>query len=190
MAKINNPLRPLLDRASEAWNALSLRERRMIGLLTAAFLATVVVLSFVSVRKNIAARESSIAQKQTTMEQVGLLANSFREAEAARLRIESRIKGQPVRLFSYLEDLAKKQNLAVGDMQDRGTDNVGEGITRSTVEVNFARIDLPSLTAFMNEIEKSQHLVKVEKFRLRGRNDDPNLLDASLTVSTYQLSES
>lgn len=55
------------------------------------------------------------------------------------------------------------------------------------MEVNFARIDLHKLTAFVNEIEKSQHLVKVEKLRLRTRNDDPNLLDASLTVSTYQL---
>jgi hypothetical protein len=75
-------------------------------------------------------------------------------------------------------------------MQDRGNDSLGEGITRSTVEVSFAKIDLRSLTRFLNEIEKSQQLVKVEKLRVRSRNDDPDTLDAQITISTYSLARS
>ncbi|WP_373045547.1 type II secretion system protein GspM [Vulgatibacter sp.] len=189
MARISLPFKDQFERLSAAWASLSHRERRMLGLMAAAAAVFVVALGFTSLRKNINTREAAIATKTQSMEQVVQLAEGYREAEQARQRIEARIKGTPVRLFSYLEELAKKQELSLGDMQDRGTDSVGDGISRSTVEVSFARIDLRSLTGFLNEIEKSQQLVKVEKLRVRGRSDDPNALDAAVTVSTYSLSK-
>jgi type II secretory pathway component PulM len=189
MAKFSLPFQSQFERVGAAWQSLSLRERRMLALMAAAAVLFVVALGLTSVRKSIAARESAIAYKTETLQRVGVLANGYREAEVARQRIESRIKGTPVRLFTYLEDLAKKENIELGDMQDRGSDAAGEGITRSTVEVSFARIDLKSLTGFLNAIEKSQQLVKVEKLRVRGRSDDSNTLDANVTVSTYSLSK-
>jgi type II secretory pathway component PulM len=189
MAKISLPFRSQFERLGAAWASLSHRERRMLGLMALAAVLFVAALGFTSMRRAINAHESSIAYKRSTMERVAVLAEGYREAEVARQRIESRIKGTPVRLFSYLEDLAKKQNIELGDMQDRGSDSAGEGITRSTVEVSFARIDLRSLTGFLNAIEKSQQLVKVEKLRMRGRSDDPNSLDATITVSTYSLAK-
>ncbi len=190
MAKLTLPFQDAFGKVGEAWASLSVRERKLISLLLAAFLVAAIALAFLSARRAIVARESSLADKRMQMTKVELLASGYAQAEAARARIEARIKGTPVRLFSYLEDLGKKQGVTIGDMQDRGTTEAGEGVQRATVEVNFARIDLLKLTAFINEIEKSTHLVKVEKLRLRTRNDDPNLLDASLTVSTYQLAKS
>ena len=188
MAKL--PFRDTVGKAGEAWAGLSQRERRMISLLVSAVLGAVLVLGLVSVRRSMAAREVAIEEKRTMMTKVAILAAGYEEAEAARGRIEARIKGPPVRLFSYLEELAKKQSVPIGDMQDRGNTAAGDGVQRSTVEINFARIDILKLSSFVNEIEKSPHLVKVEKLRIRGRNDDPNLLDASVTVSTYQLTQS
>jgi general secretion pathway protein M len=189
MAKLTLPFQDVFGKVGEAWASLSDRERRMLSLLFTAFVVTAVVLAFLSANRAVKARETSLAEKRMAMTKVEILASGYAQAEAARNRIEARMKGQPVRLFSYLEDLGKKQGVTIGDMQDRGNTAAGEGVERSTVEVNFARIDLHKLTAFVNEIEKSTHLVKVEKLRLRTRNDDPNLLDATLTVSTYQLAE-
>lgn len=188
MAKL--PFQSAIDRARESWVALSLRERRMLTTLFAALVVAVVAMGFGSMRKDIAARHARIADKQMQIQKVAVLAAGYRDAEMARSRIESRIRGTPVRLFSYLEDISKRQNLALGDMQDRGTDPAGDGIQRSTVELSFAQIDLRKLTDFLNEIEKSPHLVKVEKLRVRHRNDNPDLLDVNLTVSTYQLGQS
>lgn len=190
MARISMPFASLFEQAGTAWSGLSQRERRLLGMMAAAFAIFIVFLGFNGLRKSMASHEASLEHKRMSMERVTALANTYREAEAARSRIEARIKGNPVRLFSYLEDIAKKRDITLGDMQDRGSDSVGEGISRSTVEVSFARIDLRSLTAFLNEIEKSQQLVKVEKLRVRGRTDDPNLLDAQVTVSTYSLAKS
>jgi general secretion pathway protein M len=187
VGKIDDAIAPLRDRFNETWGGLSQRERRIIGLMIAAFLAVVVVLTFTSARRTLAQHELALENKRLGMERIAQLAQTYRQAQTARERIEARIRGNPVRLFSYLEELAKRKDVVLGDMQDRGTDDVSEGVQRSTVEVSFARIDLRSLTGFLNEIEKSPHLVKVEKLRFRGRNDDPNLLDATVTVSTYQL---
>lgn len=187
---MKNPLQPLFESIAHGWAGLSLRERRMLALMFAAFVVTVGALVFGSIQKDISARKSRIAEKEMQIQKVALLAAGYREAEVERSRIEARIRGTPVRLFSYLEDISKRQNLGIGDMQDRGTDPAGDGIHRSTVEVSFASIDLESLTNFLNEIEKNPRLVKVEKLRIRHRNDDPNLLDANLTVSTYQLTQS
>ncbi|AKU91330.1 type II secretion system protein GspM [Vulgatibacter incomptus] len=184
------PFQSAIDKATQSWSSLSLRERRMLALLFSAFVVTVLFMGFASMRKSMAQHDESIAEKRLQLQKVAVLAAGFREAELARTRIESRIRGTPVRLFSYLEDIAKKQSLAIGDMQDRGSDSAGDGIQRSTVEVSFAQIDLKSLINFLNEIEKSPHLVKIEKLRVRHRNDNPDLLDANFTVSTYQLTQS
>lgn len=189
MAKLTLPFQDAFGKVGEAWASLSDRERRMLSLLFGAFLVTAIALGFLSAHRAVTTHRNGLAEKRMAMTKVEILASGYSQAEAARKRIEARMKGPPVRLFSYLEDLGKKQGVTIGDMQDRGNSAAGEGVERSTVEVSFARIDLLKLTAFINEIEKSKHLVKVEKLRFRTRNDDPNLLDASLTVSTYQLAE-
>lgn len=74
-------------------------------------------------------------------------------------------------------------------MQDRGTDT-RDGVVRSTVEVSFAAVELQPLLRFVNEIEKNPRWVKVERIRIRRRNDDPDRLDVTLTVSTYSLATS
>jgi len=182
-------LQDLADRLSAAWSGLTERERRLVSILGVALVLTVVALGLTSFRKSIEQREQAIAQKQIAIQEVAKLSATYRQAEALRNQIENRLRGTPVRLFSYLEDTAKKQNVAIGDMQDRGSDN-RDGVVRSTVEVSFAAVELRPLLRFVNEIEKSPRWVKVERIRVRRRNDDPDRLDVTLTVSTYHLATS
>lgn len=189
MNKIVLSIQGLFERISHSWSGLSDRERRLVSLLGLALVLTVVALGITSFRKGLAAREAIVEQKSASLERVVELSSGYRDAQAARSRVESRLKGSPIRLFSYLEDIAKKQAVAIGDMQDRGTETT-DGLVKSTVEVSFARTELKPFVRFLNEIEKNPRLVKVEKLRIRHRNDDPQLLDINLTVSTYHLSES
>lgn len=189
MNRILLPFQNLIERASQLWASLTERERRLVSILSVAMLVTVVALGVTSFRKSLAHSHEVVENKRIALERVASLSAGFREAEAARNRIESRLRGSPVRLFSYLEEIATRQNLAIGDMQDRGTDNQ-DGLVRSSVELSFARISLRPLVEFLNEIERNPRLVKIEKLRIRHRNDDPELLDVNLTVSTYHLSES
>lgn len=190
MGRFIAPLRELIQRGLQAWASLSQRERRMVSLLFVAFVLTGAILGIGSVRKNLASRSEVVAAKELAMQRVLILSSGFQEAEAARKQMEGRLRGNPVRLFSYLEDVARKQKVTIGDMQDRGNDNQGEGVVRSTVEATFSQMNLRSLVRFLNEIERNPRLVKIERVRIRPRSDDPEALDVTLTVSTYHLAES
>lgn len=179
----------LVDRLSGVWTGFTDRERKLVSLLGIALVLTVVALGITSFRTSLESKREAIAQKELIIQEVAKLSATYRQAEAVRNQIESRLRGAPVRLFSYLEETAKKQNMDIGDMQDRGNDT-RDGVVRSTVEVSFASIELKPLLRFINEIEKSPRVVKVEKLRIRHRNDDPDRLDVSLTVSTYNLANS
>lgn len=182
-------LQDLADRLSAAWSGLTERERKLVSLLGIALVLTIVALGLTSFRKSLEAKEQAIAYKEMAIQEVAKLAATYRQAEAQRNRIETRLRGAPVKLFSYLEETAKKQNVTIGDMQDRGTDT-RDGVVRSTVEVSFAAVELQPLLRFVNEIEKNPRWVKVERIRIRRRNDDPDRLDVTLTVSTYSLATS
>lgn len=176
----------LLDRLSGVWSGFTDRERKLVSLLGVAMVLTFVALGITSFRKSLETRRAMIAQKETIIQEVAKLSATYRQAETLRNQIENRLRGTPVRLFSYLEETAKKQNIEIGDMRDRGNDS-SDGVVRSTVELSFAAIELKPLLRFVNEIEKSPRVVKVEKIRIRHRNDDPERLDVNLTISTYHL---
>lgn len=182
-------LHDAIDRLGGFWAGLTARERKLVSLLGVAFVITVIALGISSFRNSLEARRQAIAHKEMAIEQVAALAATYRQAEAVRNQIEGRLRGTPVRLLSYLEETANKQNVTIGNMQDRGNDT-RDGVVRSTVEVSFAAIELPPLIRFVNEIEKSPRVVKVERLRIRHRNDDPERLDVLLTVSTYHLANS
>lgn len=182
-------LTDLVDRLSGTWTGLTERERKLVSLLGVALILTVVALGISSFRNALEARRDAIAYKEMVIEEVAKLSATYRQAEAVRNQIENRLRGAPVRLFSYMEETAKKQNVTIGDMQDRGSDT-HDGVVRSTVELRFLSIELQPLVRFVNEIEKNPRVVKVEKLRIRQRGDDEEKLDVNLTVSTYHLANS
>jgi hypothetical protein len=73
-------------------------------------------------------------------------------------------------------------------MTDKGSQPLNETkITESSVEVTFTRIKLEKLIKFLSGVESGSGLVKVTRMQIRPRSDEP-VLDASLVITTYQLS--
>lgn len=182
-------LQDLSDRLASAWSGLTDRERKLVALLGVALVLTVIALGIGSFSNALEAKRQAIARKEIAIQEVARLAATYRQAEAVRNQIETRLRGTPVRLFSYLEETAKNQNVTIGNMQDRGSDT-RDGLVRSTVEVSFPSIELQPLVRFVNEIEKNPRVVKVERVRIRQRRDEPERLEVTLTISTYHLSNS
>jgi general secretion pathway protein M len=182
-------LRRFLADVSQYLNGLSRRERRLLGagIFAVALFATTLVV--VGTTRAISSRGARIEDKLKQLEQIVQLSAGFRQAEAERSAIEGRLKGPPLRLFSYMEDQAKKLNVEIGAMNDRGTSqpDKNDPLTESVVEVNLPRINVEKLARFLDDIERNQKVVKVKKLRLRRRGDDKEMLDVSVTVATYQI---
>lgn len=183
------PLRKL--RADlEAWfSRLAPRERVMVSAAAAAVAAFVLFLVFTSVQHRIAAREASIDRKTQVIAQVGKLAQGYRQVQAERAQLEAKLKGPPLQLMSFVAQTGQRLGIEVNDLRPGtpGATGATDKVVEDTVEVNLAKLDLPRLAALLQELERGPGVVKVRRLALRTRSDDPNAVDATIVIATYQL---
>jgi general secretion pathway protein M len=162
---------------------LSPRERVMVSAALAAVAAFFLFLVVTGVSRSISARERRIEGKTEMLSQIGKLTRGYRQAE--RQSMDARLKGPPVQLMSFVSQTGAQAGVEVNDLRP-GTPSTAEGLTEESVEVNLARIDLPRLARLVDALERGPGVVKVRKLRIATRNDDPNLVDVTLQVSTWQ----
>jgi len=172
----------------EAWaSRLSPRERVLV---TAAGLAIVLFVVFMvsfKLQAGVRAREARIEEKTQALSQVGTLAAGYRQVQAERTAMESRLKGQPVQLMSHVSQAGSALGIEVTDLRPSGAAAEVDGVTEETVEVNLPRIELAQLSRLLAGLERSPGLVKVRRVRIATRTDDPKLVDATVVVATYHM---
>jgi general secretion pathway protein M len=174
----------------EAWFArLAPRERVMVSLAGVALAAFVLYIGFVKVQRGITARENSIDRKTQVLAQVGKLAQGYRAVQAERAQLEAKLKGPPLQLMSFVAQTGQKLGIEVNDLRPGAANpgSAGDPVVEDTVEVNLAKLDLPRLAALLQDLERGPGVVKVRRLALRGRNDDPAAVDATILVATYHL---
>jgi general secretion pathway protein M len=181
-------LRQLIADAAAALGRLSPRERSLVAIAGAALLTFVIAVFSLTVSRAIDSRERRIEAKRRQLEEVARLSVTFKQQETVRNELDRRLAQNKVKLFSYLEELGRKDNVSIGGMTDKGSQPLQEGtkITESSVEVTFTHIQLDKLVRFLTDIETGQGLVKVTRLQVRPRSDEP-VLDAWLVVTTYTL---
>jgi general secretion pathway protein M len=172
----------------EAWlGKLSPRERVMVSAAAAAVVIFVGWLVSLSIGRGLSAREQRIENKTRVLAQVSKLAEGYRQQQAQRQELESRLKGSPVQLLSYISQQGAQQQVDVADLRPTPSPTELEGLREDAVEVNLARVEFSRLARFLQALERGQGVVKVRRLRLTTRADDQNLVDATFTVSAYQL---
>ncbi len=172
----------------ETWfGQLSQRERLMVSAAGATIVLFVIFLVSASISRGIASREARIEDKTKILSQVGKLAEGYRRAQAEKQQLEGRLKGQQVPLLSHISQTGATLGIEVNDLRPSGQPQEANGIVEESVEVSLARIDLPKLSRFLQALEHGQGVVKIQRLRLSTRSDDPQLVDATLVVATFQL---
>ncbi|GEJ55602.1 hypothetical protein AMYX_03430 [Anaeromyxobacter diazotrophicus] len=151
----------------------------------------ILFLTFTKVQRGIAAREASVDRKTEVIAQVGKLAEGFRQAQAERAQLEAKLRGPPLQLMSFVAQTGQRLGIEVTDLRPGTPGAAGTGaanpVAEETVEVNLAKLELPKLAALLQELERGPGVVKVRRLALRTRTDDPNAVDATIVVATYQL---
>ncbi len=165
---------------------LSPRERVMVSAAAAAVVLFFFFLVATGVSRSISARERRIETKTQVLSQIGRLAQGYRQAQSERAALESRLRGQPIQLMSYVSQTGARLGIEVNDLRP-GTPGGNDSIVEESVEVNLARIDLPKLARLLDGLERGPGVVKVRRLRVTTRSDDPTLVDVTLLVATYQL---
>jgi len=177
-------IQELLENAEGFVQRATPRERWMLAGVAAGVVFMLVALISIGFSHAIHRRELAIAAKTKSLKEITQLAATYGERSRARQLLEQRLKTK-VALFTFIDDVSKRQHIEIGDMQDHGSNTGQDKITESTVELDLNKLTLDKLTDFLNALEHDAHLIKVKKIRLRGRIDDPNAVDASMTIAAY-----
>jgi general secretion pathway protein M len=179
-----NRLQDLLANVESYLQKLSPRERWMVAGMVGAALLLIAILTTLSFSHAVHRREVAIQNKLKALHDIGQLAGTYSERTRARQQLEQRLKAK-VALFTFIDDVSKKKHVDIGDMQDRGSNTGTDKVTEATIELTLNKVTLDRLTDFLNAIEHDPHLIRVKKIRLSGRIDDPNAVNASMTISAY-----
>lgn len=172
----------------ESWaGALSPRERVLVLAAVLSVAVFAIWLTSRAIGAGISAREARIEQKTKVLSQVGKLAEGYRRREAERKAVEGKLRGSPVALMSYISQTGATLGIPVNDLRPNATPSEAEGLREESVEVNLAKIELTRLASLLQALERGAGVVRVRRLRVTTRGDDPNLVDATLLVSTYQL---
>ena len=172
----------------EAWaSRLSPRERVLVTVAGVSIVLFVVFLVSFRLQSGVRAREGRIEEKTRALAQVGSLAAGYRQVQAERTAMESRLKGPPVQLMSHVSQAGSALGIEVTDLRPSGVPGDLDGVTEESVEVNLPRIELAQLSRLLLGLERSPGLVKVRRVRVSTRTDDPKLVDATVVVATYHM---
>ena len=185
------PASPLFARAQQAFARLSEREKRLVMVTTSVALVLIVLAGTTLVGSALEKRQKRVTMRRDEIVQLDGLREQYQDAVQSEERSKRRITSNTASLFSLLQKSAGEVGLSLNDLNERRNpvkDN--PDITEVTVDVNLKEITVDKLDTLLEKIEgrRPDGVIKVTKMKVKTRFDNPELLEASMTVSTWRSS--
>jgi hypothetical protein len=179
-------MRAWLARLRTLFANLSPRERvlvSLVGVLAAGLLALALVFQLLAVGDRIDARRAAAEQ------QLDVMARLRREFDDVNIRlrsVEERIQsGQHGNLRTTLESLAQRASVKVESMEPQASPT-HDRYRETKVEVGLREVTLAQAVSYLHEIELTPQPLSVKALRIRTRQEKPEFLDVTFTVSSFE----
>ena len=180
---------PAASRIAGALQKMTERERRLVFVTAGVAAVLVVVAAGWVISGAIDKREKQIQNHKDEIAPLEALHADYDAAVARSKAAETRIKSAAsTSLFSLLQKSAGEVGLPLSDLNERRLPIKDSELTEVTVDVTLKEITVDKLVTLLEKIEgrSSGGVVKVQKLKVKTRFDNPEVLEASLTVSTWK----
>jgi general secretion pathway protein M len=165
---------------------LSPRERILVscvGLLAAAMLAMAAVFELIAIGDRLDSRRAAAEQQ---LELMARLRREFDDVSVRLRSVEERIQGgQRGNLRTTLEGLAQRANVKVESMEPQASPT-HDRYRETKVEVGLREVTLAQVVSYLHEIERTPQPLSVKALRIRTRQEKPEFLDVTFTVSSFE----
>jgi len=170
------------------YDGLSQKEKMFVVIFLSALFSLMIVGMIVLVSSSINSRYMDIEDKEKKLNEIILQKDKYREAEQSQKTFEQRLKSNNVNLFSFVEELSRRLQIDISDMNERNSPvQKGDKIQEQTLELNISKVPMDRLVDFMKELERSQYLIKVKKLKINTRYEKENrTLNVNMIVATYK----
>lgn len=177
----------LLARLRAVVQGLSPSERRLLSIAGAILAGVVlyagVLLPLQNAHARAAARVETAERELVVMTR---LLEQHAEVQARLARVEQRIQAGPRgNIFTLLESLAQRSSVKVDSMEPQ-TSLASDRYKETKVEVVLKKVTLGQAVKYLHEIESAEQVLSVKSLRMRVRRDEPQLMDVTFTVSTFE----
>ncbi len=180
-------MKKLWSRLRAAFDDLSERERILVSIAGILLVALVfffgVIQSSLGLRSDAQYRLTQAEQQLTVMSRLRTEFDDVNERlTSVEQRIESSTRGN---LRTTLESLARASKVKVESMEPQATPS-NDRYRETKVEVALKQVTLRQTVSYLHEIESSDEVLSVKSLRMRTRKDQPDFLDVTFTVSTFE----
>jgi hypothetical protein len=178
----------LIENLVASFERLSKREQGMVTFLAVALFTLVVGGGSFLVSRDLDKREKRIAAKQAQLLELGALRMDYQRRLDEQQRLANQIRqNNGVRLLSYIEEIAKRSEIEMGNAQERNGELAGSTVLKEeAAEIAVKNVSIDRLYDFLKRLEEGNNLVKVRHLRVRKRFDNPKRLDATITIGTFK----
>ncbi|HVH20622.1 MAG TPA: type II secretion system protein GspM [Myxococcota bacterium] len=176
-----------IARLRNAFTALAPREKLLVGSAGGLILLALLYVAVVNPLLGAIARTGS--RREASEQELRVMTRLRQEYDGLQGRlsdVERRIQESPRgNLRSTLENLAREAQVAVESMEPQAAPP-GDKYRESKVEVTLEQVNLSQTVNYLHQIESSKQVLSVKSLRLRKRPDNPELLDVTFTVSSFE----
>ncbi len=180
-------MKSFLQQLRATFENLAPRERVLVSAVGALLLLTLVW--FGIVQRAFAYADSVEQRVETASQQLELLdrlRRQFEEVNGRLSTVERRIaSGSRGNLRTTLETIATRTAVKIESMEPQSSP-AHERYRETKVEVGLKEVSLPQTVRYLHEIEASEQGFSVKTLRIRTRSDNPELLDVTFTVSSFE----
>ncbi len=141
----------------------------------------------------VASLRTELSDSFSTLRQFRSLANEFGMENTKFTLLVDSVKGKvdATSYKPYLDQLAKKNGLSLGQLDERdiaATEEspLGKELRDVAIDVNFDNVSLPRLLKFLTEIEKSGKYLRIDDLRIRSRYGTKLFFDAKVLFRAYK----
>lgn len=172
---------------------LSEREKRLVlvtGTVGVIFVGFLVV---TAINSALDSRQKRVSMRKDEIAQLEVLRERYHDAQEAEKKSSAQLRANSQSLFTLVQKASTEVGLPVPDLQERRTPvKDAADLQEVSVDVNMKEISVDKLTTLLEKIEgkRSDGIVKVTKLKVKTRFDNPEMLEANLTVSTWRSSSS
>jgi type II secretory pathway component PulM len=177
----------LWNRLLDGFNGLEARERWLVmaalGMLAIALVYLLIVNPILGAAGAGELRLASADQQLAAMQR---MRHEYDEIQGRLADIEQRIqRGSRSNLRTTLETLARQASVKVESMEPQASPS-HPSYSETKVEVGLKSVTLAQTVKYLHQIDISPQALSVKSLRMRTRPDQPEFLDVTFTVSSFE----
>ena len=175
------------SRLLDAFNGLEARERILVSIVGA--LAIAGILYAIVVGPILRASQRGEARLATADQRLAVMQRLRRDYDDVKGRladVEQRIqRGAKSELRTTLESLAQQASVKVESMEPQASP-AHPKYRETKVEVGLKNVTLAQTVHYLHQIDVAPQALSVKSLRIRTRAEQPDMLDVSFTVSSFE----